>query len=257
MTGIAFTPQRMKSTLNLLGGPALPTQFITMVLPPAGMLSSGEFGVLAGTWAGAALGYAVAGVGTAALSIMTEKAAIPGKAFATSPVVMHGQHRLMPHSALHDTFRMTFICSNSMIERTFFDLWMQFIQKPDSHYMEYFDTYKSTVIIKKMSGSGLVDSLLADPSSTPTANNPLVEVGSLLSTYYLQEAYPVRIGAQELSSGDTQSYLSLDVEFAYTHVRCVLDDIVPAIFGGPHETVEDLAGGPIMGPFPEGVNIPR
>lgn len=240
--GIAFTPKVMNAALNILGGPALPTQFITVITPPAAMLGSPEFAILSGSPVGAIIQYGMSIAGAANLSVMTEKTALPGKGFATTPIIMHGQHRLMPYAINHETFKMSFICTNSMIERTFFDMWMQFIQKPDSHYMEYFDQYTSTIVIKKMSGSGLIDGQLADVGSSPTANNPLVEVGSLLSTYYLQDAYPVRIGAQELSSSDTQGYLTLDVEFAYTHVRCVLDDLIPAIFGGPEDTIGDLIG---------------
>lgn len=231
MTGIAFTPQTMKSTLNLLGGPALPTQFMTFIVPPTGMLGSPEFGTLSGLIAAIPAAFSIAGSMT--LSVMTEKTVIPGKSFQTSDIIMHGKTMRMPRGLQHDTIRMTFICSNSMIERTYFDMWTQFIQKPDTHYMEYFDQFKTTIIIKKLSGSGLIDGILADPTSTPTTNNPLVEIGSALSTYYLQEAYPIRIGAQELSSADTQGYLTLDVEFAYTHAKCILDNLVPWMFGGP------------------------
>lgn len=256
MTGIAFTPQTMKSTLNLLGGPALPTQFMTFIVPPAGMLGSPEFTTLSGLISALPAAFSIAG--SMALSVMTEKTVIPGKGFQTSDIVMHGKMLRLPRSLSHDTIRMTFICSNSMIERTYFDMWTQFIQKPDTHYMEYFDQFKTTIIIKKLSGSGLIDGLLADPTgkvspelrregapnpqggyvddggnSGPTPNNPLVEIGSALSTYYLQEAYPLRIGAQELSSADTQGYLTLDVEFAFTHYKCILDNLVPWMFGGP------------------------
>lgn len=234
MTGIAFSPQTMKSTLNLLGGPALPTQFWTFIVPPAGMLGSPEFTSVSSLVTALPAAFSIAG--SMALSVMTEKAVIPGKNFQTSDIVMHGKTMRMPRGLQHDTVRMTFICSNSMIERTYFDMWTQFIQKPDTHYMEYFDEYKTTIIIKKVSGSGLIDGIMADPTSVPTLNNPLVEIGSALSTYYLQEAYPLRIAAQELSSADTQGYLTLDVEFAFTHARCVLDDLVPWAFGGPQIT---------------------
>lgn len=234
---LAFTPNTMKTMLNTLGGPALPTQFATIISPPRGMKGGKEFfSSLLNPSLGIILPAILSAAGSANLSVMTEKTAIPGKGFGTTPIVRHGKHMLMPYGVNHETMRMSFICTNSMLERTFFDYWMQFIQKPDSHYMEYFDTYTTTITIKKLSGSGLVDNLLA-PGIGMTANNALVEAGSALSTYFLQEAYPVRIGAQELSYGDTNSYMTLDVEFAYTHLRCVLDDLVPWIFGGPEDSI--------------------
>jgi hypothetical protein len=238
MTGLYFTPQTMKSTLNLLGGPALPTQFITQIVPPTGMLGSSEFlSLLTNPTLAGSIQAFMSIAGSLILSVMTEKAAIPAKSFSTANIIRHGQHLMMPYGQHHETFKMTFICSNSMLERTYFDLWTQFIQKPNTHYMEYYDTYKTTIIIKKMSGSGGVDGFLADPGSSPTFNNPLVEAGSLLSTYYLEDAYPVSIGAQELSYADTSSYLTLDVEFAYSHMYCILDNLVPAVFGGPYDSI--------------------
>ena len=220
---IAFAPNVMKTTLNFLGGPALPTQYIVGIVPPAGMLSNG---LLSRGMFNPVVGYAFSISGALALSVMTEKISIPGVGFQTSDIIRHGKHMKLPVSRLHDTCRMTFICSNSMIERTFFDIWYQFIQGPRSHYMDYFDNYKTTVWIKKMKGSGLLDSLMANPSGSVTFDNPIVEVGSLISLYELQDAYPIRIGAQELSSADTQGYLTLDVEFQYTHMKSALDLII-------------------------------
>lgn len=232
MAALAFAPQVMKSTLNFLGGPALPTQYIVGIVPPSGMLKNN---LLQRTIGNPILGYALSIPGAIALSILTEKVSIPGKGFQTADIIRHGKHMRMPVASLHDTIKITFICSNSMIERTFFDLWTQFIQGPSSHYMDYFDNYKTSIWIKKMKGSGLIDGKLADLGSTPTADNPLVEVGNTLSLYQLQEAYPIRIGAQELASGDTQGYLTLDVEFTYTHIKCALDLIVGDTINEPNK----------------------
>jgi len=219
---LGFAPNVMKTTLDFLGGPSLPSQYMVGIVPPQGMLGNN---LLKRSIGNAALGYALSIPGAIALSIMTEKITLPGKGFETANVIRHGKHMKMPIAQIHDSCKMTFICSNSMIERTFFDLWTQFIQGPSSHYMDYFDNYKTTIWIKKLKNSG-VDAKLLVPNGDASLDNPLVEIGSLLSFYELQEAYPVRIGSQELSYGDTQGYLTVDVEFNYTHIKCALDKIV-------------------------------
>lgn len=214
---LGFAPNVMKTTLDILGGPALPTQYIVGIVPPIGMLKTGLLSPI--------LGHALSIPGAIALSIMTEKISLPGKGFETANVIRHGKHMKMPIAQIHDSCKMSFICSNSMVERTFFDLWTQSIQGPSSHYMNYFDNYKTNIWIKKVKNSG-ADAKLLVPNGGATFDNPLVEVGSALSFYELQEAYPVRIGSQELSYSDTQGYLTLDIEFNYTHIYCALDALV-------------------------------
>lgn len=230
--GIAFQPKVMKGALNLLGGPALPTQFTTLITPPVAMLGDVRW-----TSVGSIAQRALSIAGTIDLSVMTESVELPGRRLMTAEIIRHGQHMKMPYGVQHETAKFRFICTNSMIERTFFDMWMSFIQMPDSHYMEYFDRYKTQIIIKKLCGSGILDTALADPFGggvLENSNNPIVEAGSLLSTYFLEDAYPLSMSSQELSSSNTRDYLTLDVEFAYTHIKSALDKFVPSIFGGPN-----------------------
>lgn len=213
---MVFSPKVMHKTLNLLGGPALPTQYLCIVTPPMGMLVSGSLGILGG-----ALGIA----GAANLAIMAHSVSIPGRAFQTQDATMFGTTRKMPYAVMYDSIKITFLCTNSMFERTFFDAWHQFIISPSSQYIEYYDNYKSDIIIKKLKGSGIVDSLLA--FEPPTVDPPLAELGSVLSTYRIEEAYPYRIGAQELSSEDNGTILKLDVEFYYRRWVSVIDLVFP------------------------------
>lgn len=213
---MVFSPKVMHSTMNILGGPALPTQYLCIVTPPMGMLTSGAAGILGGLLSVA---------GSANLAIMANSVSIPGRSFATKEAVMFGTMRRMPYGVLYDSIKISFLCTNSMFERTFFDAWHQFIISPSSQYMEYYDNYKADIIIKKLKGSGAVDSILA--LEPPTMDPPLAELGSILSTYKIEEAYPYRISAQELSSEDTDSILKLDVEFYYRRWRSVIDMVFP------------------------------
>lgn len=244
---LAFSPKVMNGLLNVLGGPALPTQYLAVVLPPQSMFSwvngtsiDRGFNAGAGGQAGnlAGLGINAAGIlraiSGAPLAMMVEKASIPGIQFLTKEIYRHGKHMKLPYARSHDTVKFTFICTNSMLERTFFDFWSTYIQAPNSHYMEYFSNFKSTIIIKKLMDSGLLATTLADPAGLGAGSTwrgigtgALAEIGNSVSVYELQEAYPVRIGSQELSYSDTHSFLTLDIEFEYTHIRTFVDRVVP------------------------------
>lgn len=213
---MVFSPKVMHKTLNLLGGPALASQYLCIIRPPFGMLTAGAAGILGGVLSVA---------GSANLAVMATELSIPGRQFQTRDATMFGTTRKMPVAMMYDSIKISFLCTNSMFERTFFDAWHQFIMSPSSQYMEYYDNYKADIIIKKLKGSGIVDSLLA--LEPPTIDPPLAELGSVLSTYRIEEAYPYRIGAQELSSSATDQILKLDVEFYYRRWTSVIDLVFP------------------------------
>ena len=212
---MVFSPKVMHSALNILGGPSIPSQYLCIITPPLGMMTSGATGLLGGLLSVA---------GSANLAIMATSVSIPGRAFATQDATMFGTTRKMPYGVIYDSITISFLCTNSMFERTFFDAWHQFIMSPSSQYIEYYDNYKADIVIKKLKGSGLDNVLQFEP---PGADPPLAELGNILSTYVIEEAYPYRIGAQELSSEMGDTILKLDVEFYYRRWRSVIDLVFP------------------------------
>jgi hypothetical protein len=222
----------MKGALNFLGGPALTSQYLVVVTPPTAMLSEGALGILGGV---------LAVGGTLNLALMATSASLPGRSLQTQDAAMFGTMRKMPVGVIYDSITLTFICTNSMTERAFFDAWHQFIINPETSYMSYWKDYTAPIVIKKLQGSGLLDSALAMPlggtqpedslAGDPTFNSgslnpPQVELAGLLSTYYIDEAWPVRIGSQELSYDET-SIVKLEVEFYYRRWRSAIDLIFP------------------------------
>lgn len=213
---MVFSPKIMKGALDWLGGPATPANYLCVFTPPMGMLSAGLGGILSPI-------LTVGGLVN--LSIMASSVSIPGRSFMTLEHTMFGTTRRLPYAASYDSLKIEFLCTNAMTERTFFDAWHQFIMSPSSTYMEYHQDYKANIVIKKLKGSGIVDSLLA--LEPPTIDPPIAEIGSILSTYVIQEAYPYRVGAQELSSSDGNTILKLDVDFYYTRWKSAIDFIFP------------------------------
>jgi hypothetical protein len=124
---------------------------------------------------------------------------------------MFGTKREMPYGVVYAPVSITFICTNSMVERSFFDVWHQFIISPTSQYMEYYKDYVGQVIIQKTSND----------------NDAISKVGQVLATYILEEAYPKSISEQELSYSGGDEYLKVTVEFEYARWLCTLDNIFP------------------------------
>jgi hypothetical protein len=236
---MGFTPKPdiFKSVLNALGGPAQPCHYVCVITPPPGMLAGGSLGATFGG-AGAILGASLAIGASANLAFMAESLSIPGRQFRTTNHYIYGSYRRMPVGVEYQPLMITYICSNAMVERHFFDIWHQFIQSPTSQYMEYYNDYVGSITVKKLVNSGLVASLTSG-TNPPTLNNPLVEVGNLAATYVIEEAYPVSIQAQELSYA-SDDYLRLTIEFSYRTWRA---EPLSTIFDNGSEVKEGVIGG--------------
>lgn len=146
------------------------------------------------------------------ISMMAESISIPGRQLMTTEHRIFGTVRKMPYGVLYEDMTVTFICTNSMIERTFFDLWHQLIISPGSQYMEFYESYVGTLVVQKISNA----------VATKGAQKGQLSKKQNLATYVLMEAYPVSIQAQELNYSDGE-YLKLTVQFAYAKWKSILD----------------------------------
>lgn len=194
----------IKSILNVGQGPSQPCNFIVNIIPPASL-----FGGIDGLVGGVSISNLLT---SRYLSLLAESAALPSRIISSTPHQINGTRREMPYGVLFDSMNITFICTNLMIERTFFDLWHRYIISPKSQYMNYYDNYVGTIVIQK----------------TDNSNDFASIAGGLVSTYILEEAYPKTIQAQELSYSSTDEYLKLTVEFSYARFRTSLDWIADA-----------------------------
>lgn len=211
---MVFSPNLIKSSFDLLGEPARPCHYVCLITPPAGMLGGAALG---------ALGSALSIAGAAHVSLMAESCSIPGKQIATTPFTMYGTTMKMPYGTLYDDFNVSFICTKSMVERTFFDVWANFIHNPHNNYMHFLDDYVGTIVVVKLNDS-------VDANSVPNA----------LSVWMLQECFPITIQAQELSYG-SEDYLRLTIQFAYRKWICGSDTFSsPILPGGTTPGIPDL-----------------
>jgi len=188
---MTFSPNLLKFSMSKFGEPQRPCHYTCIVTPPLGMLAGGALG---------GVGAFLSVVGSAQVSLMAHQVTLPASNLTTTPFTMYGITHKMPYGRIYDDISISFICSKSMAERHFFDVWLQFIHNPFNNFMHYYKDYTGTIIVKPRSD-------LSGP--------PLAEVGNALSGFVLQETYPVSISAQEFAYENAESYLSLNVIFAY------------------------------------------
>lgn len=233
---------KIKSAISNRGGIAQPCHYVLTITPPI-MLTENKINSFVGNLlAGNLLDAAVGGLRTAAqmhvmnqskhVSLLAESCSIPGRQMLTTEHRIFGTVRKMPYGVLYDDFTVTFMCTNSMVERIFFDSWQQFIMSSGSQYMEYYDNYVGSIMIQKMDihrsikkekdDNGKIKSVKV---TRPEYDDTTTKLGKAFSGWKLYEVYPVSIQAQELSYGDTE-YLRLTVQFSYARWQTLTDKLL-------------------------------
>ena len=212
-------PDIFKGVLNALGGPALPCHYALVITPPSAIWTGSGLG------AGGVVVGPIVGLGAMInLSFMAESCSIPGRQFRTTNHYTYGSYRRMPVGVDYPTFMATFICTNAMTERHFFDLWHQYIMSTRSQYMGYYDDIIGEITVKKLTDSGILANT-ASGTFPVTPNNALVELGSLAAWWTFTEVYPISIQAQELNSANGD-YMRLTVEFSYKYWKSEFSNLI-------------------------------
>jgi len=199
----------IKSVLNISNGPSLRSNYVVTIVPPRAFLGLG--GGISFSGAGKGLLSLLA---MKQLSMLAQNASLPGRTISTTPHRIYGTVREMPYGVLYAPITITFICTNIMVERAFFDLWQQSIVYPKSNYMNYYNDYVGRVLVQKVDNAGWsVGSV----------------VGEAISTFILEEAYPKVVQEQELAYGSKNEVMTLTVEFSYARWRSSLDYALDAL----------------------------
>ena len=126
------------------------------------------------------------------LNIMCESIQFPGCSIASTEDKLFGPIRKMIYLNTYSDVIMNFICSNKMTERKFFDAWQMLAADKINSHIEYYDNYIGETQITTLDESG-------EPSMLIT----------------LRECFPLEVRDQELSYGENNTYLKLQVSMTY------------------------------------------
>lgn len=94
-----------------------------------------------------------------------------------------------------DPIKLTYRCSRDMMEKVFFDKWLDLICDPDTGSMEYHANFTCDVVIEVLDGGG-----------------------KTIYAVQLHEAFPMSVSSSGLSFQSTNETLKVDAQIAYTKI---------------------------------------
>ena len=174
-----FSPDTIKALLNAHGGIAYNNKYmVTINKPPAFELPGGA-------------------QMRKRLSMLCDTVSLPTKSLATYEKQIHGPVKAMPYRMTFTEASMSFIMTDGMTEKKYFDAWQNKIVDPGSGNLGFFDDYVCDINIKKFGRT-----------AGSIGNTPTYEVT-------LFDAWPSIVSEIQLShSGGTEA-MKLPVTFQF------------------------------------------
>ena len=124
--------------------------------------------------------------------MMCEEAELPGVILATTEMQMYGPTYHLPYMAQYSEIPLTFICSEDLLEKRYFDSWKEMIISVDDHYVAYFDNYCADIVINKL------DSM-----------------DNIMYSCVLKEAFPATVHPVTLGYANSTQYCKFQVSMKY------------------------------------------
>jgi hypothetical protein len=231
---MVFSPRSFKAILDAEQGPSDPSRYYVLMGVP-------------GATANAAAAFAsILKLGKSAqLGIKCQNAVLPGKQLDTSPHFMYGTDAPMPHGISYTPFSLSFLATNSMKERNYFDNWMNLVNNPTTNHWNFYDNYQADIWVLKLpptigqgldgnlegvaggftSAAGIFDLVSEVAVNALSGENPLdagADAGlGALGLYFVQieQCYPTSLQATNLSYSNGNSTIQITVEFGYRRWR--------------------------------------
>ena len=168
------------------------------------------------------------------LSFRCETAELPSVSFGTIYQKIYGPIEKYPNQIMYNDSSFTFIVSDDMSEKKFFDGWMQLINPNSTYDFGYKGDYSTTIQV-----------------------NQYDVTGALTYSVSLIEAFPISVNQLDLDWSNVDSHHKLSVVFAYkswqdTSLAALGTNLASAGIGA----VADLASSAIAGAFGIGPTKP-
>lgn len=129
------------------------------------------------------------------LTMRCENAELPGRTIATTSMKIYGVEEKFPYMSSYNDMSLTFIVSDDMKEKKFFDAWLNWINPNSSYNLKYKQDYSIALRINQY-----------DVQNQVSYSVDLVD------------AYPIAVNGMDLN-WSADGYHKLTVTFAYTSWR--------------------------------------
>ena len=195
----------IKSTINRRGGVARGNRFAVYVNHPSkGMNSLLNFNpatLLSNLISGQGVNVADFIQDPRDMFLLCRNVTMPGKRISTTEKTSNHHLSKKPYSAITDEVTMSFMLTNDYYIKKYFDMWQEMIvDTSGEHYKTFYKSeYTTDVIIQQLS-----------------ASNDVVPGYSVR----LQNAYPIQVGAVELSS-EGEGLLEISITWEYDNFKTI------------------------------------
>jgi hypothetical protein len=155
------------------------------------------------------------------LNLRCENAQLPGRTLATTEQKIYNVSEKFPYQSTYNDVELSFIVGDDMMEKEFFDAWLEFINPSTNFNVKYKGDYTTSVII----------------TQHDVTNQPSFEVE-------LVDAFPISVNQLDLD-WQNDGHHKLVVTFAYTFWRNnnVLSNLRGAATAGIGGAISEFTGG--------------
>ena len=195
----------LKSTINRRGGVARPNRFGVYITHPSkninSLLNFNPANLLSNLISGQGVNIGDFIQDPRDMFLLCRNVTMPGKRISTTEATHNHHLSKKPYSAITDEVTMSFMLTNDYYIKKYFDMWQEMIvDTSGEHYKTFYKSeYTTDVIIQQLS-----------------ASNDVVPGYSVR----LQNAYPIQVGAIELSS-EGEGLLEISITWEYDNFKTI------------------------------------
>ena len=195
----------LKSTINRRGGVARPNRFGVYITHPSkninSLLNFNPANLLSNLISGQGVNIGDFIQDPRDMFLLCRNVTMPGKRISTTEATHNHHLSKKPYSAITDEVTMSFMLTNDYYIKKYFVMWQEMIvDTSGEHYKTFYKSeYTTDVIIQQLS-----------------ASNDVVPGYSVR----LQNAYPIQVGAVELSS-EGEGLLEISITWEYDNFKTI------------------------------------
>jgi len=156
---------------------------------------------------------------TRSLQLQCETAELPGKNLVTQDVKIYGPtYKMATHKQYANEISLSFLCTNTGMERNVFDDWINYINPSLTNNMRYpggVDGYVNSYLTNITITQFTETFKLFDYDSRENFSQQIATAGpGVVNTVVLIDSFPIGYAAQQLNWAD-DGFQRLTVQFAY------------------------------------------
>ena len=138
------------------------------------------------------------------IPLLAENVAFAGRSIATSDYKTYGPVIKVGRESIYSDLSITFILTNDMEMKTYFDKWMNKVQNDISYDPSYYDSYVGNIFIGQLKSNEEAKILQGKTNASQFSY-----------AQQIQDAFPTAVADVSLGHAENNTYGKLQVTFTY------------------------------------------